>query len=92
MSDIEQLSINLGERRRLVLSVSIEGAKEFTISNPTYKLTGQGETVEDVCEVSGHDLVVYINPSYVGWYMLTVMFDLATGERIVRKVRILVSE
>lgn len=92
MSDIEQLSINLGERRRLVLSVSIERTQEFTISNPTYKLTGQGETVEGACELSGHDLVLYINPNYAGWYILTVSFDLATGERIVRKVKILVSE
>jgi hypothetical protein len=91
VNGIEQISIILGERRRLVLSVSVGGASDFTISNPRYKFTGQGETVEGSCELSEHDLIAYIEPIHAGLYFLTVEFDLATGEHIVRKVKITVS-
>lgn len=85
------LTMYLGERRKVTLAVTIGSAPDFTIISPTWELTGNQESLAGSCAVDGHNLSMEIEPSAAGYYTLTVSFGVAT-EKIKRKLQVLVME
>ena len=73
----------LGERRRLMLHVTIRDSDAFTIRDAVWLLEGGGTSEEGAADVVDHDLRVEVEPKTTGLYQLTVTFSV--GNEIIKK-------
>lgn len=86
------LNMELGERRRVYLEISLGTSEPFTIRNPVYELT-VGDTVEATgkCEIQDeHTLICLIEPKKRAYYNLIYTMEIA-GEVIKQKVLVYVT-
>lgn len=76
------MRVILGERVTLRFRVdNIEG-KDFTISNAQYTVEVDGAVESSgAMTVDGHELSFLFNPLKVGYYRVTVMYDIGTDRR-----------
>ncbi len=74
----------LGERRKIVLDVTIDGARQgFTLRSASYTLTGSDKTLDGPAEISDNQITLYLEPEKAGAYKLTVSFSV--GDEIIKK-------
>ena len=76
------MRVILGERVTLRFRVdNIEG-QDFTISNAQYTVeVGGAVESSGAMTVDGHELSFLFNPTKVGYYRVTVMYDIGTDRR-----------
>lgn len=89
---IEQRVMELGERRRITVTIWLSDNQTFTPDDPTWELTQTNQPVADgTCEASADGakwrLTAEIQPLARGDYRLTYIFGLGT-EIIRRSVKI----
>lgn len=86
---MQTLQMILGERRRPRLTVS--APEPFTIHDAAYVLSNDGIEVDSgSCDIEGHDLLLTLEPTKRGSYILTYTMTIA-GERIKTRVYVVVS-
>lgn len=91
-----ELTVVIGEKRRVTLWVWIEGDDMPVLSEPMWTLSNDGETESSgTCEMTSEDgrwrLVAVVEPQKLGWYALTVSVLLG-DERIIRNATVHVVE
>lgn len=86
------LSMNLGERRVVIVQITACDGEPFTITNPTYSLLFKGEPEDTgVPLLEEHEMTVTVEPQNTGQYTLELKFEVAS-EIIIRKEIISVIE
>lgn len=79
------LSMFVGEQRKVVISVTIKGVDDFYIENAKYELLLANETVDEgTLLVNEHEMSLMIAPTEAGVYTLVIYFSIA-NEDIIRK-------
>lgn len=79
------LSMFVGEQRKVVISVTIKGVDDFYIENAKYELLLANETVDEgTLLVNEHEMSLMIAPTEAGVYTLVAYFSIA-NEDIIRK-------
>ena len=79
------LSMFVGEQRKVVISVTIKGVDDFYIENAKYELLLDNETVDEATLlVNEHEMSLMIAPTEAGVYTLVAYFSIA-NEDIIRK-------
>ena len=89
---MQQLTMNLGEKRRVSFRITSSLGENFVICDPTYKLQ-RDCIVEDsgVPEVNGHVLYLFVEPQKMGTYIIECSFWIG-GEHLIRKVSLSVEK
>lgn len=80
-----ELSLYVGERRKVTIVVTIKDVDEFFIENAKYKLLLANETVDEgALLVKEHEMSLMVAPAEAGVYTLVAYFSIA-NEDIIRK-------
>lgn len=74
-----------GEEKYIQLLITSKKKEPIIITDATYTLTRNGETIlNGKCDIDGSTLLVLLNPSNVGSYMLEVTYTIPPETRKVR--------
>ena len=89
---MNNLSMYLGEYRRLAVSLSSKDRSEFVVHKATYTLTFGHEIVSSGdCAIDGKTLLLHLDPKSAGFHVLEFTIYIA-DEIIIKRVNIQVLE
>jgi hypothetical protein len=75
-----------GEEKYIQLLITSKKKEPIIITDATYTLTRNGEVVSGKCEIDDSTILILLNPSEVGSYMLEVTYTIPPETRKVRCV------
>lgn len=92
MFDEREIHMLLGERRRIILEVTMEDSDAFIISAANFEVC-RGALIADsgTAEIDGHKITVWAEPPASGLWQLTVTFCIG-GETVKKRVFLRVEE
>lgn len=81
---MSKLSMYVGERRKVIISVTIKDVDDFYIENARYELLLANRVVDEgTLLVDGHEMSLMVAPTETGVYTLVAYFSVA-NEDIIR--------